>query len=172
MATECVFCHEGPGSEGENKGLYRYNYAMVQMKMEPGWAHHACMKQAVDEFKASGQPAQPATNEVIRDNNRAGKTGRVLPVRQPDPANDAPPDAAPRAVKAKAAPKPKAGKASPKPAKAADANDPCAGKTTDQLLAIALKLGYVEQPAPNGGVRAMRIKNFIRNHPSNKGKAA
>lgn len=43
-------------------------------------------------------------------------------------------------------------------------DDPVAGLTLPELLSRATELGYEEQPFPNGGVRVMRIKNFLRNH--------
>ena len=46
----------------------------------------------------------------------------------------------------------------------AKADDDLAGLDIVQLLAIARKLGYEEDPKfPNGGVRVMRCRNFIRN---------
>lgn len=164
--TECYFCHQGPGKEGENRGLYRYNYAMVQMKLEPAWAHHECMKKAIADFRARGEEPAPATNEVIRDNNRVGKTSRVLPAKTPAPkADDGPP--APKATKAGKGTSPKG--TTKKAAPAHGAAQPAPTGTAEELLAKAVALGYVEQPSPNNGVRVMRIKNFLKNY---KGKAA
>jgi hypothetical protein len=39
-----------------------------------------------------------------------------------------------------------------------------AGRPTEELLEEAKALGYEEKPAPNGGVRKMRIINFLKNH--------
>lgn len=38
------------------------------------------------------------------------------------------------------------------------------GRPVVELLALAGKLGYVEQPYPNGGVRVMRCINFLKHH--------
>lgn len=43
-----------------------------------------------------------------------------------------------------------------------------AARPIAELLEQARKLGYVEQPAPNGGVRKMRVINFLK-HRLHKG---
>lgn len=50
------------------------------------------------------------------------------------------------------------------------ADDDLAALTTDELAKRAKKMGYVEQPAPNGGVRKMRLLNFMRSHAKKGGK--
>lgn len=164
--TECVFCNKGPGKEGEKNGLYRYAHAMVQIGREPGWAHHECMKKAVAAHVGKGEPLRPVDNKVIEDNNRTAKAGRVLPAKPPAPKAD---DETPRPAAAPGTHGMGARPKTPKP-KAAPGTAPAAPTgTLAELLAQAIKLGYVEQPAPNGGIRMMRIKNFIKNY---KGKAA
>lgn len=44
------------------------------------------------------------------------------------------------------------------------ADDKWSKMKADDLSAAAKKLGYKEEPAPNGGVRVMRLRNWLRNN--------
>jgi hypothetical protein len=57
-----------------------------------------------------------------------------------------------------------AGSSPPKPAKEKPPKleDKWSKMTVDELAAAAKKKGYKEEPAPNGGVRVMRLRNWLR----------
>lgn len=42
--------------------------------------------------------------------------------------------------------------------------DHWSGKTTDVLVDEAKKMGYTDLPAPNGGLKRMRVLNWLRKH--------
>ena len=50
----------------------------------------------------------------------------------------------------------------PKKEKPAKIEDKWSKMTVDQLAAAAKKAGHKEEPAPNAGVRVMRLRNFLR----------
>lgn len=58
----------------------------------------------------------------------------------------------------------------PKPKKLkVKGDDPYAGTHTDHLVKHAVHLGYEEKPAPNAGIRRMRVINYLNHHAKKQG---
>lgn len=167
----CGLCSKNSDEQGEP--VYAYGDAVTSMNMKSGWYHNSCVRAKRVEYDATVHEARvrakkeekvaglvvDATGKKVKlhtTDTMDSRTGeeKVAPYKG-RPFNNDPGSSATEAVVAR-----------PKVSRGVVArrDDDLVALSGPEVIAKAKEMGYQEPPVwPNGGVRVMRARNYIRN---------
>lgn len=173
----CGLCEKTSDEAGEP--IYAYGEAVTSMSLKSGWYHNSCVVNKRNTYEAQKHERDVAAKlaeKAFGGEKVAGlvvdttgkkvklhtteemdaKTGKAKVVPYKGRPFNA--DVGESAAEAAVAPKPSGRGAVVRP------DDDLSGLSSEEVIAKAKSMGYQELPTwPNGGVRVMRARNFIRN---------
>lgn len=173
----CQLC--GRTSDEAGEPVYAYGEAVTSMGLKAGWHHNSCVRAKRVEYDAA---RHEAAVQAKKEEKMAGLVvdvtgstkGSLHTTETMDPKTGKKKVApykgkpiVPGEALAVTMPEPKVSRGV-----VARKHDDMAALSGPEVIAMAVSMGYQEPPTwPNGGVRVMRARNFIRNARKKQGAA-